>query len=66
MKPRPEPSFEEVDRFVAEHPDGVAREDIAIVFGCSRQRIEQIERKALRKIYIRLSLANVWFFDDLT
>lgn len=44
---------------VVRHPgECLTQQDVAAWCGCSRQRIEQIEKQALRKIRRRLGLAT--------
>ena len=45
--------------FVAAFPDGAAHTDIGAALGCSRERVRQIERGALRSLFKRLPLAGV-------
>lgn len=45
-----DPSDQEVDAFVATHPDGGTLEQIAEVLGVTRQRCEQLVRKAVAKL----------------
>lgn len=37
-------------RFVDEHPDGATLEEVAAALGVSRERVRQIESRALRKL----------------
>ena len=57
---RCEPSDEEVSRFVQENPDGGNLDTIATLFGVTRQRLQQIEKRAIAKLessyYARLAL----------
>jgi len=47
------------EAFVRAHPDGAPLEAIAAHFGCSRERIRQIESSALRKIARRPRTADL-------
>ena len=45
---------EVVQEIVAAHPGGLSLGDVAYVFGCSRERIRQIEEEAIAKIQVAL------------
>jgi hypothetical protein len=61
---RPEPDENTVEAFIRQHPGGAEFQEIATVFGCSHQRIQQVLAKAYRKIYRQLSQRNIWHLDD--
>jgi len=63
MLPRPLPDDREVDAFIAAHRDGATREEVGKFLNCSRQRIEQIEQKALAKLVVVLKYR--YTLDDL-
>jgi len=63
--PNPEPDDEVVAAFVAAHPSGGTLEEVSAAIGVTRQRTEQIVKRALRKIYRQLSQRNCWRLDDL-
>jgi len=65
MNPRPEPDWTTIEIFIREHPDGGDFEEIADVFHCSHQRIQQVLAKAIRKIFIRLIERGVLHLDDV-
>lgn len=47
---RHEPSWSEVWDFIEAHPHGGTLEEVAEAFGSTRERIRQVETKALRKL----------------
>lgn len=51
--------------FVAEHPAGATLEEVGEVFALTRERIRQIEAKAMRRLVARLRLAGVVESDVL-
>lgn len=59
-----EPSEQEVDTFIAEHPDGGTAEQIAEVLGVTRQRTFQIIDKAIAKVQRRLAELRIYRLDD--
>lgn len=52
-------------RFVEEHPDGATLEEIGDFCGVTRERIRQIEAKALRKLRLACLREGVAFEDFL-
>lgn len=44
----------EAQRFVAEHPNGATLEEIAELFGTTRERIRQVEEAALCKLKLAI------------
>lgn len=65
MNANPEPPEEVVEQFVRSHPGGAEFREIAEVFNCSHQRIQQVLAKAIRKVYRQLSQRNIWHLDDM-
>lgn len=65
MLAKPEPDDATVEQFVRSHPGGADFQEIAAVFDCSHQRIQQVLAKAMRKIYRQLSQRNIWHLDDV-
>jgi hypothetical protein len=49
--------------FVAAFPSGATLEDIGEAFGVTRERVRQIEEKALRRFKHRLGIAGITFED---
>jgi len=59
-----EPSEQEVDAFIAKHPDGGTAEQIAEVLGVTRQRTFQIIDKAIAKVQRELRWRQIYRLDD--
>lgn len=62
---KPEPPNDVVENFIARHPDGADFQEIADVFGCSHQRIQQVLAKAIRKIFTKMIERGVLHLDDV-
>lgn len=45
--------------FVASHPDGATLEEVSVHFGLTRERVRQIEERALRSLVLRLQLMGI-------
>lgn len=60
-----EPTDEEVAAFVESHPGGAVAEEIAPLFGISRQRLEQIINAATAKIIRQLRLRDIHSMGDV-
>lgn len=60
-----EPSDAEVDQLVAANPSGMTLEQIAECMGVTRQRADQIIRKAVEKAMQRLRAMQVRSLDDV-
>jgi hypothetical protein len=54
-----EPSFDEVEVFIADHEGGATLDEVAAAFGVTRERIRQIETTALRKLTRRFIVAGI-------
>lgn len=50
---------EAAQRFVAEHPDGATLEEVGNAFGLTRERMRQIEAKAIDALRKRCALAGI-------
>lgn len=45
-----EPSEQEVANFIRNHPGGCTLDDLAPIFGITRERVRQVEAKAVAKV----------------
>ncbi len=60
-----EPTNEEVESFIRDHPSGGTLEEVAAAMGVTRQRADQIIRKAVEKAVQRLRAMQVRSLDDV-
>ena len=59
-----EPSDSEVDAFVAAHPDGGTLEQVASLWGVTRERVRQLEARAVAKLQRELRWRRISGLDD--
>jgi len=55
----------DAQRLVAEHPDGMTLDQVGVTMGVTRERIRQIEAKALESLALRCQLAGITREDVL-
>lgn len=60
-----EPSDEFVEQFIEAHPGGARLDDIASAFGVTRQRAQQLVKKAVVKVMKELRWHGIRRCDDV-
>jgi DNA-directed RNA polymerase sigma subunit (sigma70/sigma32) len=60
----PDPSESEVSQFIRNHPGGGTIYELAVIFGVTHQRIQQIEKRAMDKLARELRWYRIYEVDD--
>ena len=59
-----EPSESEISEFLEARPGGGTLEEVASVWGVTRERIRQVEAKALKKLAVQLRWRRIYKSSD--